>query len=73
MSLEFCFEGADASEVNFWLWLTLFFMLSLVIGLAVKAHRMLQQTSTTLDHVWNQVADTYTSSGKANRCADSKV
>ena len=50
-------SGFHVGAGNFWLWLAMFFMLALVVGLAVKGYFMLRQTLTDLSHCWNQVAD----------------
>jgi len=64
--------GADAMEVNEvclsgqasgnnggnqWLWLAMFFMLLMVVGLAMKGYFMLRQTATDLAHCWRHVGD----------------
>ena len=56
---EVCFTGQASADGdgNLWLWLAMFFMLALVVGLAVKGYFMLRRTATHLSHCWNQVAD----------------
>ena len=47
---EVCFTGQASADGdgNLWLWLAMFFMLALVVGLAVKGYFMLRQTATDL-------------------------
>jgi hypothetical protein len=56
---EVCLSGQASAngDGNLWLWLAMFFMLALVVGLAVKGYFMLRQAVTDLSHCWNQVAD----------------
>ena len=56
---EVCLSGQASAngDGNLWLWLAMFFMLALVVGLAVKGYFMLRQAATDLSHCWNQVAD----------------
>ena len=62
--------GADAMEVNqvcliqasgnnggnHWLWLAMFFIFLMVVGLAMKGYFILRQTASDLGHCWRQVA-----------------
>lgn len=50
-------QASANGDGNLWLWLAMFFMLALVVGLAVKGYFMLRRTATHLSHCWNQVAD----------------
>ena len=47
---EVCLSGQASAngDGNLWLWLAMFFMLALVVGLAVKGYFMLRQTATDL-------------------------
>ena len=42
---------------NFWLWLTIIFLLMLLVGLAFKGYRMIKDLEKTIQQVWDQVGD----------------
>ena len=42
---------------NFWLWLTIIFLLMLLVGFAFKWYRMIKDLEKTIQQVWDQVGD----------------
>ena len=56
---EVCLSGQASGNNggNHWLWLAMFFIFFMVVGLAVKGYFMLRQTASDLGHCWRQVAD----------------
>ena len=56
---EVCVSGQASGNNggNHWLWLAMFFMLLMVVGLAMKGYFRLWQTAADLGHRWRQVGD----------------